>query len=719
MKSCLIFLPLCLILVAQSIFSQSCLPNWVIISTQQDIDNFSANHPDCTEIEGNLAIFGSVNITSLDGLSAITSVGGNLEILASEFLINLTGLNNIVSVGGDLFIAGNISLLDVSALQNLTSVGGSMMISGNFKLPHLNGLENISYMNGTLEITGNDLLTDISALSNLPYSNISDLSIYENDELSFCNINSICNYLLTGGTGTVGLNNYNCESIEEIKYVCEGAATINYPMFFDINENGLLETGEPFLNHASILIDPLNITSYSNSENGGLIYLEEGTYTISYNEAETPDWFLTTDFPAYTIELNSGNPADTIYFGLHPSTDISNVSSAIMAGNMRCNEFVTFTVITQNTGTTITEGTTWLQVDPNILSAEAVDAWDTLSPPYLYGWHFEDLLPGTQIIHQIKLQIPGPPDFLLGDLIHFSTHATFNDINGSQESTKFLYSAEVQCSFDPNDKLVNPTRMNGYTLFDEDLVYTIRFQNTGNAEAFDVVIRDTLDDHLDPTTFRIITSSHEEVLTTTMENNKYLTFDFKNIFLPDSTTNFDASQGFVSYRIRTKEGLPEATEIANSAGIYFDFNPPVLTNTTENIMLSTFDADEDGFEIFVDCDDNNENVNPDAIEIPNNGIDEDCDGEDLILSGLQEVAEIEVLVYPNPFREYTVFEITSETVSNVRVEIFDLTGRMIHAQQFDNNKLVFNRNQLASGIYVYKLSSRETGYLTGGRVVVY
>jgi uncharacterized repeat protein (TIGR01451 family) len=68
----------------------------------------------------------------------------------------------------------------------------------------------------------------------------------------------------------------------------------------------------------------------------------------------------------------------------------------------------------------------------------------------------------------------------------------------------------VTCSWDPNDKAVNPSGVTAahYTLMDEELQYTIRFQNCGNDTAFNIRVLDTLDANLDMSTLQIVASSH-------------------------------------------------------------------------------------------------------------------------------------------------------------------------------------------------------------------
>jgi len=131
--------------------------------------------------------------------------------------------------------------------------------------------------------------------------------------------------------------------------------------------------------------------------------------------------------------------------------------------------------------------------------------------------------------------------------------------------------------YDPNDKTSSPLGLGDKKEIFRDQVidYKIRFQNTGNDTAFTVIIRDTLDPHLDVKTIQFNSSSHDVKFH--LENN-VLTCHFFNIMLPDSNVNFLASNGYVSFSIKPVDNLRGGTQILNDADIYFDFEDPILTN---------------------------------------------------------------------------------------------------------------------------------------------
>ncbi len=171
---------------------------------------------------------------------------------------------------------------------------------------------------------------------------------------------------------------------------------------------------------------------------------------------------------------------------------------------------------------------------------------------------------------------------LLGDQICFNV--IVSPIAGDIQPLNNTYSHcfEVVNSYDPNDKAVNP--IDNIDISRYDLTYTIRFQNTGNVPAIHVRIADTLSPHIDQNSFQLLSYSHEPLMQITGRN---IMFNFPFINLPDSVNNEPASHGFVQYRVKRKNNLPIGTQIQNTAYIYFDFNPPIQTNTTVNEIAIT------------------------------------------------------------------------------------------------------------------------------------
>lgn len=144
-------------------------------------------------------------------------------------------------------------------------------------------------------------------------------------------------------------------------------------------------------------------------------------------------------------------------------------------------------------------------------------------------------------------------------------------------------------SFDPNDKTVNPTGVGAdkRVRHGVPLNYTINFQNTGNDTAYKVVLTDTLSMNFDLSTLVFGASSHPYKVDFIGRSIPILRFTFNNINLVDSITNEPKSHGFVTFSVKPYDTIPNATKIYNNADIYFDFNPPIRTNTTLTTINDT------------------------------------------------------------------------------------------------------------------------------------
>ncbi|HFA49931.1 MAG TPA: T9SS type A sorting domain-containing protein [Bacteroidetes bacterium] len=236
-------------------------------------------------------------------------------------------------------------------------------------------------------------------------------------------------------------------------------------------------------------------------------------------------------------------------------------------------------------------------------------------------------------------------------------------------------------SYDPNDKLAFPTGVHDEHFIKQntDIEYMIRFQNTGTDTAFRVVIRDTLSPFLDVASVRPGASSHPYEFD--ISGPGVLKFTFNDILLPDSSANEAASHGFIKYRISQKENVPLGSEINNSAAIYFDFNAPVITNTTWHTVGENF------VEIFVSV--NNKTYKNAAVNI-----------------------------YPNPFSKTATVELKGLDMSGESTFLlYDPVGHLMQQYIFENNKLEINGGHLPNGVYIFQIKN-EGGIVATGKVVV-
>jgi len=221
-------------------------------------------------------------------------------------------------------------------------------------------------------------------------------------------------------------------------------------------------------------------------------------------------------------------------------------------------------------------------------------------------------------------------------------------------------------SYDPNDKQGFPL---GYS--DDHMIkpntgldYLIRFQNTGTDTAFTVVIRDTITAELDMESFQTLNSSHPYELH--IEGSNILVYTFNNIHLPDSNINEAASHGFVKFKIGQKRDLPDGTLILNQAAIYFDFNEPVITNETSHLISRNF-----------------LDLVP-VIEHPKYG-------------------QLQFKVFPNPSSATVYVEIEGMENQELQFNLYDLSGRLIDQKRFENGRMAFEKNNLQSGLYIYRI----------------
>jgi hypothetical protein len=182
-----------------------------------------------TQIGNNFRIANNPLLSSIEGFDALVSVGGNFGVYNNEQLDNLEAFNTLETIDSSLLIANN-SVIDLSeSLVSLSSVNQDVRIIYNPSLSSLNGFSSLSSINGKLTIQGLSSLTSLTGLDNINPTGITELLIQNNQQLSVCNIESVCAFLIPENQDNINIQNNapNCNTAPEVNHACMSTSVEN------------------------------------------------------------------------------------------------------------------------------------------------------------------------------------------------------------------------------------------------------------------------------------------------------------------------------------------------------------------------------------------------------------------------------------------------------------------------------------------------------------
>ena len=449
---------------------------------------------------------------------------------------------------------------------------------------------------------------------------------------------------------------------------CDG---IRMQSFLDTNFNGVVDATDPSF--------PLGVFQWERNNNGNLMQVATplgsyniydvdptNTYNLAYNVLPAYNSNYTVSPATYTgVTVPNNSGIVNRDFLVTPTTAYEDVVTYIIPQEQPRPGFTyTETVYYTNLGTTsVPVGQVIFTYDPTVSIVSVSDPNAVVSPTDI-TLAYTNLAPFAIGSFEVEMQVPVIPTVSLGDVL--TNVATIspatNDLTPSNNTS--TSSQIIIGSYDPNDKMesrgafINPSTFTA----DDYFYYTIRFENTGTASAINVRIEDTLDPQLDWNTIEMINSSHNYVMER-MENSVVWRFD--NIMLPDSTRDPVGANGHVYFKIKPRSGWSEGTIIPNTAEIYFDFNPAIITNT----FTSTFRTPLS---------------NPDV--------------EQRLFS-----------MSPNPASDHFTINYNDVLIDGI-LTLYDVRGRVTLSRKLTQNNLQIDVSGLDQGIYLAKLKIGDRSF---------
>jgi Domain of unknown function DUF11/Secretion system C-terminal sorting domain len=435
-----------------------------------------------------------------------------------------------------------------------------------------------------------------------------------------------------------------------------------------MNANCILDTLEFPLVDKIIKITPGPIYVSTDFKGRYSIVLRNGNYNISSTLPPYYNVNCPTNFEAgYDVQITNGISITNKNFSIQPMTDIQDLVVNIEAPNPLRPGFETdIYVSVRNKGNTTSNAKVKL-IYPSALTYLNTTLPFASNQNQEMIWNINNLAAGQgkDIVIRFKVQ----PDVTL-----IRTNASFyleafpeivrdGNLTDNIDSTSRVISG----AYDPNDKQskpVGPSKEGKILSSTDKFEFTIRFQNTGNDTAFNIVVRDTLESVWNPLTVKTIATSHKYRMVVKEKN--IIEWHFDNILLQDSFRNEPASHGFITFEISPiVKPLSIGTQLKNKAGIYFDFNPPIITNTTLNQVVTS-------------------------------------------LTSLSEIIDEKSLkIEPNPVHHSLNFDVEDALFTGGVLTIYNTSGKVLISKNIFVKTGVVDVTELNSGSFICTIKSKD------------
>src|SRR5690554_4513143 len=406
----------------------------------------------------------------------------------------------------------------------------------------------------------------------------------------------------------------------------------------------------------------------SNEDSSSSTFSTNGEYTLNVYEGIHTISLNVLDYFSYspansTISFTGSDNIEFLDFCLTANQTIEDLNIVLLPiTEARPGFEADYQLIVQNIGTqTVNNVLVSLDFDNTMQSfVNAVPSPSSTTTNQL-NFDIASLSPFSSTIINFTMQTFTPPTVNGDDILNFTAVVTPNTNDYTPNDNTFELAQIVVNSYDPNDKQVLQGSEIHIDDVNEYLHYLIRFQNTGTASAIHVRIEDQLHESLDWNTIQILNSSHSYRVEITDGNQ--VEFIFNNINLPYEGEDEEGSNGFIAYKIKPIAGTQLGDFIiGNEAYIYFDYNLPIITNTTSTEVVE----------------------DTSSVSVPS-------------LNNL-------ISVYPNPTNG--ILHLSSkENIIIEEVKIYNLQGRELFGST--TNQQTINIENLSAGIYLMNIKTNQ------------